>query len=157
MINNNLVALMGLIFSGTSGFKFKNFKGEETYWANRNLYNMFLDDRYYTTYDSSNTDAGIYMLLGSGATQPTPDDYKMDSIIDGYSVIDQKHTVFTEQCDGQLLLIYRTIQNTSDSPIIINETGLFGWNIMIAREVLDEPVILEPGKKHTFTMNIGLE
>ena len=158
MITKNLISLMSSIFSSTSGFKLKNLQGGELGWSSRQLYNMFSSDLMYKDYSNMSDDStGIYLLIGAGTTTATSDDYKLDSIESNYTVITQNHTVFTNTYGNQILVINRIIQNTSDSPIIINELGLCGWKIMIAREVLAEPVVLQPGEKHTFTMTISLE
>lgn len=158
MITKNLISLMSSIFSNTSLFKIKDLQGSDQSWANREYYNMFTSDLQYKDYSNMAGDnLGIYLLLGTGATAATSDDYKLDNIESNYTVITQNHTIFTNIYGNQILVINRVIQNTSDSAITINELGLCGWKIMIAREVLSEPVTLQPGEKHTFTMTIGLE
>ena len=158
MITKNLISLMSSIFSSESAFILKNLQGSEFSWLNRQFYDMFTSDLQYKDYSSMTEDnPGIYLLLGSGTTKATPDDYKLDNIESNYTVITQNHTVFTDTYDNQILVINRIIQNTSSSAITINELGLCGWQVMIAREVLPEPVTLHPGEKHTFTMTIGLE
>ena len=149
---------MSSIFSITSGFKLKNLQGGELSWDNRRFYDMFSSDLMYKDYSNmSDASTGIYLLIGAGTTTATSDDYKLDSIESNYTVITQNHTVFTNTYGNQILVINRIIQNTSSSAITINELGLCGWKIMIAREVLAEPVVLQPGEKHTFTMTISLE
>ena len=149
---------MSSIFSNTTSFKLKDLQGGYQPWANRSFFNMFTSDLQYKDYSNMTDDnTGMYLLLGSGTTKATPDDYKLDSIESNYTVITQNHTVFTNTYGNQILVINRIVQNTSDSPITINELGLCGWKIMIAREVLAEPVVLQPGEKHTFTMTISLE
>ena len=158
MINKNLISLMSSIFSSGSGFKFKNLQGSELAWSNRQFYEMFSSDLMYKDYSNmADANAGIYLLIGVGTTTATSDDYKLDSIESNYTVITQNHTVFTNTYGNQILVINRIIQNTSSSAITINELGLCGWKIMIAREVLPEPVTLQPGEKHAFTMTIALD
>ena len=158
MITKNLISLMSSIFSNTASFKLKDLQGSYQPFANRNFYNLFISDLQYKDYSNMTDDnPGIYLLLGTGAATATSDDYKLDSIESNYTVITQNHTVFTNTYGNQILVINRIIQNTSSSAITINELGLCGWKIMIAREVLPEPVTLQPGEKHTFTMTISLE
>ena len=78
-----------------------------------------------------------------------------------YTVVAQTHTTFSRY-NANAFIITRTIQNPSlAEPLTIKEIGLFGGSgrqlYMIAREVLDEPVILQPGEKHAFTMTIALD
>ena len=158
MITKNLVSLMSSIFSNTPSFKLKDLQGSETTWNNRGFFEMFSSDLKYKDYSNMTDDnLGMYLLLGTGATAATSDDYKLDNIESNYTVITQNHTIFTNTYGNQILVINRIIQNTSSSAITINELGLCGWKIMIARDVLPEPVVLQPGEKHTFTMTISLE
>lgn len=158
MITKNLISLMSGIFSNTQSFKLKDLQGSETTWNNQRFFEMFTSDLQYKDYSNMTDDnVGMYLLLGSGTTNATPDDYKLDSIESNYTVITQNHTVFTNTYGNQILVISRIIQNSSDSAITINEMGLCGWKILSAREVLPEPVTLQPGEKHTFTMTISLE
>ncbi len=155
MITNNLISLMSGIFSATVGFTLKNLQGSEQSWSNRSYYEMFTNDLPYKDYNAD--EAGCYLLLGSGDTTPTSVDYKLDSVQSDYSVLTQNHVVYTNVYTNQLFIITRIIQNTSDNPLTIKELGLCGWKILFARDVLPEPVILQPGEKHTFTMTISLE
>ena len=149
---------MSSIFSNTTSFKLKDLQGSYQSWANRSFYDLFTSDLQYKDYSNMTDDnVGIYLLIGVGTTTATSDDYKLDSIESNYTVITQNHTVFTNTYGNQILVINRIIQNSSDSAITINEMGLCGWKILFAREVLAEPVVLQPGEKHTFTMTIGLE
>lgn len=111
--------------------------------------------------DYSDGAAGCCLLLGSGSTSPTIDDYKLEELVSNYTVLAQTHTTFVEY-SASAFIITRTIQNPSlAEPLTIKEVGLFGGTgqklYMIAREVLDEPVILQPGEKHAFTMTIALD
>lgn len=111
--------------------------------------------------DYSDGATGCYLLLGSGSTPPAIDDYKLESLVSNYTVLTQTHTTFTEY-SATAFVITRTIQNPSlAEPLTIKEIGLFGGTgqqlYMIAREVLDEPVVLQPGEKHSFTMTIALD
>ena len=126
----------------------------------------FADSFYGGDKDKLNTDysSGSYgccLLIGAGATPPTIDDYKLESLISNYTVLAQTHTTFSDYC-ASAFIITRTIQNPSSAePLTIKEVGLFGGSgtqlYMIAREVLDEPVVLQPGEKHSFTMDLCVE
>lgn len=154
MITNNVIQMLkGSTVSNPSA-KFKYYNGQIAYWANRDFSSFFNSDLSNSDYSQ---DEGLSMLVGSGNSTPTNDQYMLDNIITSYSVIAQNHTFFQADFDDRLVLVNRTIQNTSDSNIAITELGVFGSGIMIAREVLPEPVTLQPGEKHTFTMSIGLE
>lgn len=134
---------------------------------NEYLYNASFSDSFgETSANKLNTDYsdgsyGCCLLVGAGATPPTIEDYKLENLVSNYTVVAQTHTTFSGY-NANAFLITRTIQNSSSAePLTIKEVGLFGGDggqlYMIAREVLDEPVILQPGEKHSFTMTIGLE
>ena len=111
--------------------------------------------------DYSNVTYGCRLLLGSGITPPTINDYKLENLVSDYTCITQTHTLFVEY-SASAIMVTRTIQNPSlAEPLTIKEVGLFGATgtklYMIAREVLDEPVVLQPGEKHSFTMTIALD
>lgn len=76
--------------------------------------------------DYSNGSYGCYLLIGAGATPPTIDDYKLDSLVSNYTVLAQTHTLFG-QYGSSAFIITRTIQNPSSAePLTIKEVGLFG-------------------------------
>ena len=104
---------------------------------------------------------GCCLLVGAGTTPPTIDDYKLDSLVSNYTVVAQTHKTFSGY-NANAFIITRTIQNTSSAePLTRNDVVLFVGDgnqlYMIAREVLDEPVVLQPGEKHAFTMTIALD
>ena len=156
MITYNFMTTITAIFRGPSvSTPVKTYNGTASTLYSNYIANGFGTDLLYKTYPESNWD-GCYLLIGSGDSQETPDAYKLDSVITQYSVINQTHT-FSDKYSGSVLLINRVIQNTSEEAFTVKEIGLFGTNYMIAREVLPEPVVLQPGEKHTFTMTISLE
>lgn len=158
MITYNLISAITMVFSDTTSFLFKNFDGTNQNWANRNLPSAFFStDKTAKSYSELSSGDGMSLLLGSGTTPAVGTDYKLEAIESEYSVIVQNHNVFTGQYGNQIMVVNRVIQNISGSPITINEMGLFGYQILFAREVLSEPVVLQPGEKHTFTMTISLE
>lgn len=156
MITKNFITNITAIFRGSSvSTPVKNYSGgTSTIFANY-IANGFGADLLYKTYPESSWD-GCYLLIGSGDSPESVDAYKLDELITQYTVLNQNH-VLSSAYGGAVLLINRVIQNTSDEAFTVKEIGLFGTNYMIAREVLSEPVTLQPGERHTFTMAIGLE
>lgn len=99
------------------------------------------------------------LLLGSGSTDASIDDYKLEDLITDYIVLVHDKTSIGTY-DKSCTVFSRTIE--ADSDITIKECGIVsvdnsGNALLLAREVLPEPVVLKPGEKHTFTMTIGLE
>lgn len=155
MITYNFMTTITSIFRGSSeSVPVKNYNGTKSTIFSNYIRNGFGSDLLYKTYPESNWD-GCYLLIGSGDSPESADAYKLDTLITQYTVLNQNH-VFSSTYGGDVLLINRVIENTSDEAFTVKEVGLFGTNYMIAREVLTEPVTVQPGEKHTFTMTIGL-
>lgn len=116
------------------------------------------------------------IILGSGDTPPTPDDYKLDSWIpttnlriESYSIrfplSDKNETTMPPDCIGTFLSTFR---NVTLENITVKEIGLLipyagYWpdgapmvinKILLVRNVLDNPVIIKPGELYTFSLTI---
>ena len=116
------------------------------------------------------------IILGSGDTPPTKDDYKLDSWIpttdlriESYNIrlpiSDKNETTMPPDCIGTFLSTFRnvTLENItvkeigllipyagywpSGAPMIINK-------ILLVRDVLESPVIIKPGELYTFSLTI---
>lgn len=153
MITTNVLSALKANYSGrdSSG---KTFNGDSLI-IHMNQSSNFRADYKYVTYPEADWD-GIYLLIGSGASEESINSYKLDSVISNYTCISQMHTLDTE-FNNNLLTVVRTIQNTSTEEFTIKEVGLFAANYMVAREVLETPVTIQPGEKYTLSMTIGLE
>lgn len=101
----------------------------------------------------TNTDRCI-LQLGNGTTKETFYDYCLESPIDDSLFSNQTAVYFnyidqpTNKC---LLQASHTVCNASDEPITVSEIGIILKDLLVTRTVLDEPVIIEPGKYATFT------
>lgn len=156
MITNNFMTTITSVFRGSSvAVPIKTYTGESGSIYSNYISNSFSSDLTFKDYPSSNWD-GCYLLLGSGDSAEVSDAYALDSVVTDYTVLNQTHA-FTTSYGANVMVISRIIENSSGGELTIKELGLFGANYMIAREVLDEPVILAPGERYTFTMTIGLE
>jgi hypothetical protein len=119
-------------------------------------------------YFTNNTDSagiGPYMVLGSGDTPPTPDDYKLDSFIpttelsvQGFSCggpVNQNPIEYF----GTFTYAYK---NETNSNITVKEVGLAKTiesngvpsHLLLIREVLQNPVVIKPEEITTFTIVI---
>lgn len=162
MINKNFMSGLkhSLFYSNGNYAKFKHPNGEEFSWG-LNFSGQFAGNNLTNT-DYSAEMSGVMLLLGTGDTASTIDDYKLDNIWTDYTVITQVCSNMNTTYDNNAFLISRSIQNTSSESVTVKEQAIclnqkYDGNIMIAREVLPEPVTLQPGEKHTFTMTISLE
>lgn len=103
-----------------------------------------------STLTSTGDNRGYYsdIVLGTGNTAAQASDYKMESEITtnlgctavGYTVSD----------DCKRYTVTKTFQNTSEEGLIVKEigflVGIYGGNVLVAREVLAEPMTIEAGK-----------
>lgn len=104
---------------------------------------------------------GIALYLGKGTTKPTENDYTLE---DPISVSDLPITighVDMQTAIDKFMIVSIIVENTTTENITVSEMGLFAAShysgntvLMIAREVLDTPVIIEPGVARIFTMTI---
>lgn len=109
--------------------------------------------------NTSYSGSGVWSFgFGDGTTQPTVDDYKFSGNLvspsyDGGGVI----SVGSNGVTWQMAVI-----NNGDNSITINEIGLFikagnSGCLMLTRDVLPEPVILEAGASKGFQIFIDTQ
>ena len=111
---------------------------------------------------SNNQSYGVYLVLGTGTTPATAADIKLEKVTEDYEIITQTKDI-PLAFSSTIMTITRVIRNTGNTPLIISEVGLyasylnnFTGAMMLAREVI-EPVTLQPGEKHSFTMDLCVE
>lgn len=109
---------------------------------------------------------GLYMVLGSGDTPPTKDDYKLDSFIPTTDL-----SITSYGCEGPIWTYplgyfgsYTSAYiNKTEKNITVKELGLarciYSGNpnanqILMVREVLQNPVVIKPKEITTFTIVI---
>ena len=110
----------------------------------------------------SSSAVGIYIVLGTGTTPATAADIKLENVTEDYEIITQTKDI-PLAFSSSIMTITRVIRNTGNTPLTISEVGLyasymnaFTGAMMLAREVI-EPVTLQPGEKHSFTMDLCVE
>lgn len=156
MITYNFMTGIRALFNGESPYRLTsgNYQSNSVYEAVN--YWRYKDDggKDYTFSDQANR-----LLLGTGDTPESPEDYKLAELTTDYTVLSSTKTLSGEY--GKEAVIYSRVIQAGESGLTIKEQGLVlglsEFSILIARDVLPEPVVLQPGEKHTFTMTIGLE
>ena len=164
MLTNNFVSVLRSGFLNKSSNTIKS-DGTEAYIPDVGMERIgnALDSWKKTQDDEkiSLNDYTIKMLLGTSDTQEQSTDYKLNIITD-YTVLQKTHRLVK---DGEKILpnildCTRIVKNDSSEAITIKEIGLFVTTnpecILLAREVI-EPVTLQPGEKHSFTMDLCVE
>lgn len=158
MINKNFMACIIAKTDTSLNVSAKNVDGEYVTQGYGNIGN-FLGFASGNGLDYSGAGQSMRLLFGSGDSSASIDDYKLESLLTDYSVLTHSKTSIGAY-DTLCTVFSRTIQ--ANSNITIKEYGIVsvsssGDALLLAREVLSEPVTLQPGEKHTFTMTISLE
>lgn len=129
--------------------------------------NYFPSDGYVNT-GGTNTTAQTTLVIGSGTTPATVDDYKLETPITTLTPI-AATTLCKDKDTGDTLsptefTITTTYRNDTDAAVTVNEVGIMipaGYrstvgnslsSCLIYREVLATPVTVEPGQIRTFTL-----
>lgn len=107
----------------------------------------------------------LSLLVGTGNTAATKDDYKLVSQVELESGVDSA----TMDAEHGMLRVVREFINNTGSNVIITEVGMYNvsisrtsssaWTVhtfLIGREVLSESVTIEPGKSCTFTFTVDM-
>src|SRR5574344_1924635 len=119
------------------------------------------DNEYYAPGGPITNATGIYILAGSGTTDPTKNDYTLENVV---PLTHMNGSVTASSTS--FLTVFRTLKNDSTEPVTISEVGLF-CNIardanagaravtLFAREVLTSsfalPITMNPEEAYTFT------
>jgi hypothetical protein len=144
-----------------------DFQTEEEMIASKNFYNY--GTRTSTASRDENIGTSGMIILGSGDTPPTKEDYKLDSWI---PTIDLKPIAFGTTSpkkyeDDFIGGFWATYYNVSEENKTVKEVGIISsfyktiqWDdpaqtkILMAREVLENPVIIKPHEGCTFSFVI---
>lgn len=163
MLTNNYAGLVSLNCQGTSGNYdvCKTTEGKSasaSYPWLKQLFSALLPLKN----APSSSATGIYLVLGTGTTLATAADIKLENVTEDYEIVTQTKDI-PLKFSSSIITITRVIRNTGNAPLTISEVGLyasyanaFTGAMMLAREVI-EPVTLQPGEKHSFTMDICVE
>ena len=124
-------------------------------------FNTLVLSSYYTgkSFQGLGTYLSPAILLGSGTTPATVEDYYLETLITTLT-----HIRSTKSRNNNTLTFTTTWQNNTGAAITINEFGVHMVNkrtttkdttsIMYTRTVSEEPVVMQPGDSRTFTVSI---
>ena len=148
--------------------------------ANNTITPKLNSDQFKTGYTEQILITGNYcnafIILGSGNTSPTIDDYKLENCNLDYSVSEykQSYNSLTQIANASITIVSNvdsdtiseigvytmcteslTDTNAAQASIITSDVGDYkNCCCMIARSVLDNPITLEANKPYTFTYTI---
>ena len=94
------------------------------------------------------------LIIGSGTTEVTLDDYKLEEqlLLDSYETR-QTISYIDNETGRRVLLNQKTYTNNKDSTVSVSEIGWLVYSrILIYREVLDNPISLLPGESVTISL-----
>ena len=165
MLTNNSAGLISVNLQGTSGNYdvCKTTEGKSasaSYSWLKQMFSALLPLK--NVPSSAIIGAGVYIVLGTGTTPATAADIKLENVTEDYEIVTQTKAI-PLKFSSSMINITRVIQNTGNASLTISEVGLyasyanaFTGAMMLAREVI-EPVTLQPGEKHSFTMDLCVE
>lgn len=124
--------------------------------------------RQYSTTETTNSGAGI-LILGSGDTPPTPDDYCLDSWIPTADLSVESYAgvgPHNEYPPTKICSLTTTFRNNTNENITVKEVGVCialskasnvstsipPKYILLVRDVLQNPVIIKPDEITSFTV-----
>lgn len=172
LTNNFRYILSGTIHNAAPNYYYKSLKdaitGEYPTFGSLQLNNAFNPFNVYPPYINHSYAAnleGVCIYTGSGTTEPTADDYNLESpytdvqmtTCTGSSVESSTNTV------SRMKTYTATLENKAEENRTISEVGLMvGFpssssdkvKLLMAREVLENPITLEPNDTVTFTFRI---
>ena len=100
-----------------------------------------------------------YIYLGSGNTEPTYDDYTLESVIPMSNFSVKDFNIVRNNDFNTLFTITSTFENISNNNIEISEIGWYKTSnrdnivLLMARDIFDT-IIMKPGEVRSFVMTI---
>lgn len=119
----------------------------------------------YNTGTTTVQQIGTFILVGSGNTEPSSSDYRLDNCVSCLTDCGQ----YVVHGNGNLFSVNRILRNDTNENVVINEVGLYNrpfyianppnacrTKLLLVREVLPETVTLHPGDSYTFTISLTI-
>lgn len=154
MITKNFKLLMNKkLFNNTNYYAFQGINGSVAGGTSAN--NVFSSNNYNK------------ISVGSGDTLPSIDDYSLENKITDLTLVSRtmEPNAPEYQQANKIVTYTATYQNNTSNPITINELGIesgegytgSGWGgiVLLCREVLEEPLVIEPNEAYTISITIG--
>lgn len=125
---------------------------------NSGLYSV-IDSSVYAANLSSNSNSKWAFGFGTGTTPPTIDDYKLSGYLVTPTLVDSDGTTYNGS-NGSIFQM--VVCNETQQAMTINEIGLFitvdtSGCVMLTRDVLPQPVVLQQGESNGFQIYIDTQ
>lgn len=98
----------------------------------------------------------LAIVVGSGDTEVTYDDLKLDNDISGTLTFVVGSAITNSVANRIFYSITANYKNATDAPITVKELGIFSVGCIYTRSVLDTPVTINPGETYAFTYSIEI-
>lgn len=123
-----------------------------------NSLSAVIDSSVYTPNSSSGTSSQWAFGFGTGTTPPTIDDYKFSGDLVTPTFVSKSGTAHNGS-NGSIFAM--VVINQKQEAMTINEIGLFRRTsagcVMLTRDVLPQPVVLQPGESKGFQIYIDTQ
>ena len=97
------------------------------------------------------------IIVGSSDIEPSVDDYCLKDE-KSLTQISTSKTNSSSYTDGFMMNVQTVIKNNTNNNVVVKEVGLIArnyyGNILLIREVLQEPITIQPNKSFLFNMTI---
>lgn len=117
-----------------------------------------IDSKVYTANSNTATTSGWAFGFGTGTTPPTIDDYKFSGDLVTPTLVPNSGTAHNGS-NGSIFAM--VVINQTQEAMTINEIGLFRavptGCVMLTRDVLPQPVVLQPGESKGFQIYIDTQ
>ena len=146
--------------NGKAVLKYQSGQGYSFSYVLKNTAGNEISNNVATAAQRSTFFGALSMMVGSGTTEPTKDDYRLESQENGLSVVSSSSTAAnTPSYQQNYILNYtRTYKNNTESPITISEVGLYftydNNTFLITRDTF-EPVVIQPNDIYVVSVTIG--
>ena len=147
--------------------------GYGRYSLSSNITTTMIPSRGQVVTTAQGTSCQTTLVVGSGTTPVTDDDYKLDAPITTLKAVSATTSCKTDDTGATLsptsFTVTTTYRNDTEAPVTVNEIGIMipvGYkysasgdvnnnalsSCLIYREVLETPVTIEPGQLRTFSI-----
>lgn len=143
----------------------KNFKKTHSKSNDAPTFKFISGSTYTTTiYPGSYSADFLWVGVGSGETEPTIDDYSLESVLSNLTLV-SRSTVWGKDETPIMYNATTVYRNDTSSPITVKEVALYyAWqgytdannSLCFARSVLETPVTIGVGETYTFNYSIEI-
>lgn len=144
VVEDNMVGLDGEILGRANGDSFPT---------------EFLSKSKQAILTSDTTTEGVFIAYGNGTTIATSNDYNLEGEITDLTLLGNSVSITDNG-----YIVTSSVKNTLGGGIIVKELGIFETSkseygdrqtFMLARNVLETPIMIKPGETKTFTVTIN--